>query len=78
MNITTTKGKKMETVQMANTVNGFAIAITKVPNRIKTGQTVFSVVRVDRTNKFVTLTNHDNESAARKTANKYWLQDMGR
>jgi hypothetical protein len=72
------EGKKMETVQMANTVNGFAIAITKVPNRVKSGQTVFSVVRVDRTNKFATLTNHNNEAAARKVANKYWLQDMGR
>lgn len=68
----------METVQMANTRNGFAIAITKVPNRIKTGQSVFSVVRVDRSNAFVTLTNHDNEVEARKVANKYWLQDMGR
>ena len=68
----------METVQMANTVNGFAIAITKVPNRVKSGQSVFSVVRVDRTNKFVTLTNHADEASARMTANKYWLQDMGR
>ena len=68
----------METIQMANTVNGFAIAITKVPNRAKAGQSIFSVVRVDRTNKFATLTNHGNEVEARKTANKYWLQDMGR
>lgn len=68
----------METVQMANTVNGFAIAITKIQNRVKSGQSIFSVVRVDRTNRFVTLTKHDDEAAARKTANKYWLQDMGR
>jgi len=68
----------MTPVQLANTLNGFAIAIVKYPNRIKPGQSVFSVVRVDRTNTFITLTNHDNEAAARKTANKYWLLDMGR
>jgi hypothetical protein len=68
----------METLQMANTVNGFGIAVTKVPNRAAAGRSIFSVVRVDRTNKFVTLTNHGNEAEARKTANKYWLQDMGR
>jgi len=68
----------MNAVKLANTRNGWAIAVMKTPNRVQAGAEIFCVVRVDPKNKYVTLTNHDNEAAARKTANKYWLQDMGR
>lgn len=65
----------MTAVKMANTCNGWAIAVMKTPNRKVAGAEIFSVVRVDPKNKYVTLTQHDNEAAARKSANHYWAMD---
>jgi len=66
----------MNAVKMANTRNGWAIAIMKTANRKKAGAEIFSVVRVSPKNQYVTLTDHNNEAAARKSANHYWAQDV--
>jgi hypothetical protein len=57
-------------IASANTRNGFAIGIVRTGDR-------FSVVRMDRRSKYVTLTNHTTEAAARKAANVEWAADRG-
>ena len=58
------------TIQVANTINGFAIGLIKC-----TRDGSYSVVRVDRKNKFITISNHKTEAEARKAANKEWAAD---
>jgi predicted peptidase len=55
-------------IASANTRNGFAIGVVRNAGR-------FSVVRMDRRSKYVTLTIHATEAAARKAANIEWAAD---
>lgn len=64
-------------IAIAETVNRWAIAIVKGSN-FRTGADLFRVVRVAPDNKYVTLTAHDDEAGARKSANSYWKLDTGR
>ena len=60
----------MDIIASANTRHGFAIGIVRTAAN-------FSVVRMDRTSKFVTISNHTTEAAARAAANTEWAGDMG-
>lgn len=61
-------------IASANTTAGFAIGIvSKVAHT--TGRTYFEVVRMDRASRYVTLTRHSSEAAARKAANLAFKAD---
>jgi predicted peptidase len=55
-------------IASANTRNGFAIGVVCNAGR-------FSVIRMDRSSKYVTLSAHTTEAAARKAANVEWAAD---
>lgn len=57
-------------VATANTRHGFAIGITATGSR-------FSVVRMDRASRYVTISNHATEADARTAANREWTADRG-
>lgn len=62
-------------ITSANTVAGFAIGITEQVDR--TGTAVFSVVRMDRQSRYVTISRHTTEAEARKRANVEYRFDKG-
>lgn len=57
-------------IATANTRNGFAIGIIR---NARSGK--FSVVRMDRHSRYVTISIHATEAAARKAANREWSAD---
>jgi translation initiation factor 2 alpha subunit (eIF-2alpha) len=59
-----------ELIASANTRNGFAIGVIRY-NR----KAVFAVVRMDRSSRYVTISNHTTEAAARSAANIEWAAD---
>jgi translation initiation factor 2 alpha subunit (eIF-2alpha) len=61
-------------ITSANTSNGFAIGIVTQPNRYN-GRPIFSVVRMDRQSRYVTISTHDTETDARTRANREWAAD---
>jgi len=56
-------------IASANTAAGFAIGVVKVADR-------FEVVRMDRRSRYVTLSRHSTETAARTAANAEYRADM--
>lgn len=62
-------------IASANTTNGFAIGIVSADSQGTQPGTVFSVVRLDRQSRYVTLSNHRDEAGARKAANAAWKLD---
>lgn len=61
-------------IASANTTAGFAIGIVS-KTAFRTGHTYFEVVRMDRASRYVTLTRHSDEVAARKAANAAFKAD---
>jgi len=59
-------------LQSAETRNGFAIGVVR---NHRSGS--FVVVRMDRSSRFVTISAHDTEAAARTAANREWKADRG-
>ena len=57
-------------LQSANTRAGFAIGIVRNNGH-------FQVVRMDASSRFVTISVHTTEAAARVAANREWSADMG-
>ena len=62
------------TIASKATVRGFGIAIVTWPN-YRTGEAEFSVVRYNRSGRFVRLSNHTSEANARKAGNVAYKQD---
>ena len=63
-----------DTIARKATANGFGIAVVTWPN-YRTGVAEFSVVRYNRSGRFVRLSNHGSERAARTAANVAYKQD---
>jgi len=63
-----------DTIASKATANGFGIAIVTWPN-YRTGEAEFSVVRYNRSGRFVRLSNHTSEASARKAGNVAYKQD---
>ena len=61
-------------IASANTAAGFAIGIVS-KTAYTTGKTYFEVVRMDRQSRYVTLSRHSDEAAARKAANAEYRAD---
>lgn len=59
-------------IASANTRNGFAIGIVR-----NARANAFQVVRMDRASRFVTISVHGTEVAARTAANAEWAADKG-
>lgn len=62
------------TIKVANTANGFAIALLSGTS-YKTGETYYEVVRVDRSNKYVVIHRTGDLDKARSLANREWAAD---
>ncbi len=63
------------TIASKATVRGFGIGIVTWPN-YRTGDAEFSVVRYNRSGRFVRLSNHTSEAAARKAGNATYKREM--
>lgn len=57
-------------IASANTRNGFAIGVVRSAR-----SATFSVVRMDRSSRYVIISNHATEAAARIAANTEWAAD---
>lgn len=67
-----TDGGTFQTLALANTANGFAIAITK---RIFRGKVSFDVNRVTPSNYLFRISRHATEAAARAAGNRAWADE---
>lgn len=75
--MTTTKkhsdGGTYKVLQLANTRDGWAIALTEWTTY--RGNVVFEILRVSPDNASVRIDQATTEDAARKLANKHWTSD---
>lgn len=70
--------KNTHLIASANTTNGFAIGITASESKGTQPGTYFSVIRLNRQSKYVTLSTHRSEAEARKAANVAYKGDTAR
>lgn len=63
----------MSTVKIANTRNGFAIAL--LAGTYRDGTALYEVVRVSPANEYVTIHRTSELARARSLANREWIAD---
>ena len=61
-------------IASANTRHGFAIGIVKLADRL--GVAYWEVVRMDRRSRYVAISRHSDEAAARIRANAEYRSDV--